>query len=87
MVGNECSIHFSDFELEGVLNEASSDQIVVLPFEALEFALFFIDRVLHVLLISFYIVSDRGTGPGFYFEHEWFTVFIYVTAIYLRSKE
>ncbi len=49
MVGDEGAVHASDFELEGVLDEPTADQVVILSFETLELALFLVDGVVHIL--------------------------------------
>lgn len=87
VVGNKSAIHSSDLELEGILDKSSSDEIVILSFETFEFALLFVDWIVHVILIPLNVISDGCTGSGFYFENKRFAGLVVVTAIDLRSQE
>lgn len=87
VVGNKSAIHSSDLELESILDESSSDEIVVLSFEAFKFTLLFIDWIVHIILIPLNVVSDGCTSSGFDFENKRFPGLVVVAAIDLWTEE
>ena len=87
MICNKSAIHSSDFELESVFYKTAPNQVVVLSLEALESALLLINWIIHVLGISLDVVPNRCTGSGLYFKDEWFSLFINIATVNLRSKE
>ena len=87
MVSDKCTVHFTDFQLKRILYEPTSDQVVILSLEAFKLALFFINRVVHVLQISFDIIPDGRAGSGLYFKHERVPILIVVMTIDLGTQE
>ncbi len=73
--------------MEGVLDKPTSDEVVVLSLKALELALLFVNRIVHILEIPFHIVPDWCAGSSFDLEDKGFAIFIIVTTVDLGTQE
>jgi len=87
VVGNESSTHPSYFQLEGILDEGSSDEIIVLSFEAFIIAPKFMDRIIFVQFPILDIIPDGAGCSGFDFKHEGVTILVHISTINLRAEK
>ena len=87
MIGNEGSTHFAYFELKGVFDESSSDEIIVLPLKALVLSSDGVDGIFFVQFPVLDIIPDGAAGSSFDLKHKRIAIFIYISAIDLRSQK
>lgn len=86
MVGNEGPIHPTHLHLEAVFDEGSTDEIVILPFEAFIASQICLEFVVQVIEVFAQVVANRACRAGLDFEYEGFAVFRFRTAVNLRSQ-
>lgn len=70
MIGDEGTVHPTDFKLEGILDEPTPDEIVVLALERLKLTLLLVNGIVHILLIPLHIISNRRTRSRLYLKHK-----------------
>lgn len=87
VIGNKGTMHTSYFQLEGILQEGSSDEIKVLAFKRLEVSTKGVDGVVLVELPVLDVITNGTDCTSLDFKDEGITLLVDVPTIDLRTQQ
>lgn len=72
VIANEGAVHSTDFQLERIFQETTTNQIIIFTLKAWMQATIAVDAIIKIILIMWEIISDGAYWSCLYFKNEGF---------------